>query len=166
MTMRRLPLITFIVLAILCVAQAEYYYPLLPDTVASHFNGAGQPDAWSSKGTFVGIYLLVVVAITVLFLVISYAFPKIPPFLINLPNKDYWLSEERRRDTLSFLSGHFLWFASATLLLLLDIFHQAFKVHLGRAGALPHPILSLGLYLAISTIWCIWLFLKFKKIVK
>jgi len=118
--MRRLSLTVFLVLCILCVAQAVYYYPLLPDTVASHFNGAGQPDAWSSKATFVKIYLVATGLVAILFLAINFVMSKIPVSMINLPNKDYWLSEERRQDTFAFLSHYFLWFASATLLLLLD----------------------------------------------
>lgn len=31
---------------------AIYYFPRLPETIPSHFNGAGQPDEYSSKSTF------------------------------------------------------------------------------------------------------------------
>jgi uncharacterized membrane protein len=150
-------------MCILCVAQVAYYYPLLPETVASHFNRAGQPDAWSSKATFVRIYLAASGLVAVLFLVGSFAMSKIPVSLINLPNKDYWLSEERRQDTFAFLTRYLLWFASATLLLLLDIFHQAFQVHLAKANSLSHPVLSLGLYIGFSVTWSIGLFVKFGK---
>jgi uncharacterized membrane protein len=163
MVMRRLSLTVFLVLCVLCVAQAVYYYPRLPETVASHFNRAGQPDVWSSKATFVRIYLAVTGLVTILFLAVTFTMSKIPVSLINLPNKDYWLSEERRQDTLALLSHYFLWFASATLLLLLDIFHQSFQVHLGKAGALSHPMLSLGLYIGFSVIWSVSLFVKFGK---
>jgi hypothetical protein len=83
--------------------------------------------------------------------------------LINLPNKDYWLSSEHKQETFDFLFCYFLGFASATLLLLLDMIHQAFQVHLGRANTLSHPMLGLGLYVGFTVIWSIGLLMKFAK---
>ena len=136
--MRHISLLVFIILLALCIAQAVYYYPLLPDRVASHFGASGQPDAWSGKETFVKIYLVVAAFMAVLFPGIGLMLRKAPASLINLPNKDYWLSPERSQETVDVLSRQFLWFGSGTLLLLLDIFHQSFKVHLGKAQALEH----------------------------
>ena len=161
--MRKISLIVFIILLVLCIAHAAYYYPLLPDRVASHFGASGRPDAWSDKGSFVNIYLSVVAFIAVLFLGIGLLLRKIPTFLINLLNKDYWLSPERRQETIDVLSRQFLWFGSATLLLLLDIFHQSFRVHLGKAQALDHPWISIVAYVVFTTLWSIGLIVKFAR---
>ena len=48
------PKAVFIALVALAVAQAIFYYPQLPGTMASHFDGAGHPNGWSSKPVFVG----------------------------------------------------------------------------------------------------------------
>jgi uncharacterized membrane protein len=160
--MRKLSLIVFIILLLLCIAHAAYYYPLLPDRVASHFGASGQPDAWSSKVSFVKIYVIVVVFMAVLFPGIGLILRMIPVALINLPDKDYWLLPERRQETIAFLSRQFLWFGSATLLLLLDIFHQSFRVHLGKAQALEHPWASVVAYVLFTTFWSIALIVKFK----
>lgn len=54
--------------AILCLligvflAQIVYYYPNLPENVASHFNGSGEPAGWMSRQNFVifeGVLLLI-----------------------------------------------------------------------------------------------------------
>jgi uncharacterized membrane protein len=39
------------------VVYSFYYYPVLPETMATHFNGSGNPDGWSSKslGAFIGL---------------------------------------------------------------------------------------------------------------
>jgi hypothetical protein len=139
----------------LCIAQVAYYYPLLPDRVTSHFGASGQPDAWSSKESFVKIYLIVVAFIAVL--------RKTPTSMINLPNKDYWLSPECAEETIDVLWRQFLWFGSATLLLLLDIFHQSFRVHLGKAQALEHPVASIVGYVLFTTLWSIGLIAKFMR---
>jgi uncharacterized membrane protein len=161
--MRKTSLIVFVILLLLCIAQVAYYYPLLPDRVASHFGASGRPDAWSSKETFVTIYLIVVAFIAVLFPGIGLVLRKIPTSLINLPNKDYWLLPERREETIAVLSRQFLWFGSATLLLLLDIFHQSFRVHLGQAQGLEHPVSSIVAYVAFSVFWSIGLIVKFMR---
>lgn len=160
--MRKISLIVFIVLLLLCITHAAYYYPLLPDRVASHFGASGRPDAWSGKWSFVKIYIIVVAFIAVLFPGIGLILRKIPASLINLPNRDYWLSLECRQETVVALSRQFLWFGSATLLLLLDMMHQTFSVHLGKAQALEHPWISIVAYVVFTTLWSIALIVKLK----
>ena len=43
-------------------AQVAYYYPQLPDTVASHFDLAGNVDGTASKQTFVTLAAVVIAA--------------------------------------------------------------------------------------------------------
>lgn len=161
--MKRLSLTVFLALCALCVAQAVYYYPRLPETVASHFGLNGQPDAWSSKTFFVAFYLVMTGICVGLFVGVTLAMPKIPVWAINLPNKDYWLSEDRKQSTFDFLFHYFLWFASATLVFLLHTFHQAFQVHLGKADGLTHPLLSVGIFIGFSVVWSLGLLVKFGR---
>ena len=153
----------FIIVLLLCLGHAAYYYPLLPDRVASHFGPSGRPDAWSSKDTFVSIYLFAVAVIAVLFSGIGFMLRRTPASLINLPNRDYWLSPGRSDETIGLLSRQFLWFGSATLLLMLDIFNQSFQVHLGRAQTLGHPVASIVVYILFSVLWSTWLIAKFRR---
>jgi hypothetical protein len=159
--MFRIALYLFFALTVVSIVHAFYYYPRLPDVVASHFSISGQPDAWSSKGFFIGIYIIAVVMNALIFLGITFGINKIPDSMLNLPHKVYWLSEERRQGTFDFFNQYFLWLGIATCLLLLDIFHQTFNVHLGNASSLQHPWMSLGLYLLFSIGWCVGLFFKF-----
>ena len=161
--MRKTAVPLFILLLLLCIAQVTYYYPLLPDRVASHFGASGRPDAWSSKESFVKIYFIVIAFIAVLFPGIGLMLRKAPTDLMNLPNKGYWLSPERKEETVDVLSRQFLWFGSATLLLLLDIFHQSFRVHLGKAQALDHAWISIVVYVLFTTFWSIALIVKFMR---
>ena len=163
MTKRRVSLVVFLVLCALCVIHALYFYPQLPDKVASHFGPSGQPDAWSSKASFVTFYMIVAGVLAILFLGISFGMSKIPLSLINLPNKDYWLSPDRKRETFDFIFHYFLWFASATFVLLIAMFHQSFRVHLGKAKSLEYPMLSVGIYIVFTILWCIGLYVKFCK---
>lgn len=153
----------FVIALLLCIAHAAFYYPLLPDRVASHFGVSGQPDAWTDKDSFMKIYIGVIVFTAALFPGIGFILRRTPVSLMNLPNKDYWLAPERRQGTIDLVSRQFLLFGSATLLLLLHIFHQSFRVHLGIAQQLEHPIASIGAYLIFSLFWTIGLLLRFMR---
>ncbi len=162
--MRNISRIIFVIVLLLCIGQAFYYYPLLPNRVASHFGASGMADAWSDKETFIKIYIFFVVFIGILFSIIGLVIRKLPDSMINLPNKDYWLSLGHRQKTIDFLARQFLWFGSATLLLLLDVFHQSFNVDLGKAQALSHPAASIAVYIGFSLLWSVILISKFMRL--
>lgn len=50
---------------------------------------------------------------------------RLPPALINLPNKDYWLAPERREATLRLLGDHMRWLGLMLLLLFAGLYGQA-----------------------------------------
>ena len=97
------PSLTIILgLIALALLQAVFYYPQLPDTIATHFAGNGEPNGWSSKSTF----FLLMIGIMV-FIGISLG-PSVlwlwQPGLVNLPNRDYWLAPERNEQTKQFFA--------------------------------------------------------------
>jgi uncharacterized membrane protein len=163
MSMRRLSLAVFLVLCVLCVAHAAHYYPRLPEKMASHFDASGQPDAWSSKTQFFSIYFGIVGFMVLLFLGISFGISRTPVSWINLPNKDYWLSEGHKQKTFDFIRYYFLWFASVTLVFFLIITHQVFQVNLGNTTSLLHPMLDIAIYVGFVVVWIIYLLVKFSR---
>ena len=85
-----------IVLAVLAGgAIAAWYWPALPERVASHFDGAGRPNGWSSKESFVGLMLGMTVFHAALFLGIEQLVRRAPAKWINLPHKEEWLAPAR-----------------------------------------------------------------------
>ncbi len=56
---RRMMLVLPILLLAILIGYVIEIWKWLPDRVACHFNLAGAPDDWSSKGTFVAIFLIV-----------------------------------------------------------------------------------------------------------
>lgn len=162
MNKRTISLAALIVLAACCTAHALYYYGMLPQRVAAHFNAAGMADGWADKQTCILIYLTVVVLCTVLFLLFAVVVQRLPASKINLPDKERLLSPQREGRTRDLLSCGFAWLGAATLLFLMDIFHQSFQVALGAAG-LSHPVLSIGLYMAFGICGSIGLLVQLMK---
>ena len=163
MNKRTSAIVVFVFLCIGCLAHALYYYPQLPDQVAHHFGASGQPDAWGSKMNFLIIYLVTVAIMAATFLGAGLVIPRIPDSQISLPRKDYWLAPERRQQTLDYVLQQLLWLGSLTMLLLLDMFHQSFRVHLGKATSLDHFWVTMGVYLVLTGMWCIAFYRKFNR---
>ena len=156
----RLSFLVFAVICVLCLLQAGWYYPQLPASVASHFGPTGHPDAWWGKAPFFGCSVAVIVGLAALF---AFQMPRLPLPLMRLPHAAFWLSTERRGCTFDLLVASSLWFASATMLLVFDLFHQVFQVQMGIVQTLPHPILSLGIYISFVTILTTGLLVTFLR---
>ena len=155
-----------IALLVVIALQFVYYYPRLPDRVASHFDARGVPNDWSSKGAFFAIMGCVIALIALIFVGFGLWLPKMPVSMMNLPHKRYWFAPERREETLSVLSGYMYWFGAATLAFMAGIFQQTFEANLNPGRPLDQPWLYLGPYLAVTVVWTVFLLRRFSRIPK
>ena len=126
----------FWLLVVATVLHMIYYYPLLPDRVASHFDGSGRPNGWSGKNTFFSIYAAVVILLAFIQIMTRLSSAKMPVSLINLPNRDYWLAPERRAESMAVLMKYLSVFWSATLFFLMGTMQLAIEVNLGWSRGL------------------------------
>jgi uncharacterized membrane protein len=83
----------------------------LPPTVASHFDAAGQPNAFMSRSGYVRFMLCLAVGLPVIVVVILRSVYSRATDL-KLPNREYWLAPERLERTRAFLVAHGVWFGS------------------------------------------------------
>jgi len=58
----------FLALIALAIAQIVYYYPQMPAVVASHFDGLGAANDWSSKKGLFGLYAAILVMLVGVFI--------------------------------------------------------------------------------------------------
>jgi uncharacterized membrane protein len=150
----------FISLAVLLVVQGLFYYPRLPETMASHFNAGGTPNGFQSKAIF---FLMLYAILLVVGGFLAFGVPAListRPQIANLPNKAYWLAPERREATLAFLAAHFTWFGSAVLALGNAIVFQVIRYHLEHQPALPSSSMWVILlsFLLFVLFWMVTLF--------
>jgi uncharacterized membrane protein len=103
-----------------------WYWPQLPDQIATHFDGQGKPDDLISKltATFLSSGMLTILPL--FFLGISKLIRRLPTSTINLPNREFWLAPERRDETLSWMTGWMLWFTTAITLFMASLNHLTF----------------------------------------
>lgn len=147
---------------LLCAAHTLFFWPRLPEEVASHFAFDGTPNGHSSRGEFValtmGINLLVAILIGTLAATIRY----IPNSMINLPNKAYWLHEERRETALANVQFMLLVVAATTAVFLQTIFHLICTVNMQAELSPLRIYVPLGIFLAAISLIIAWSFWRFR----
>ncbi|MBD3183215.1 DUF1648 domain-containing protein [Candidatus Poribacteria bacterium] len=87
---------------IIIVWQALWSYYILPERMVSHFDESGNPDGWSSKSSFMLLWYITILILQLVWLIplllMRLSLKKLPVWMINVPNKDYWFSNEERKE--------------------------------------------------------------------
>lgn len=154
----------FIALVAASVVQVLIYYPQLPDQVASHFGGDGQPNGWSPKETFFIIDLATMALMALVFLFLPKSLSRFSDKSMSLPNKDYWLAPERREKTFEIIQDQMCWFGSATVVFLICIFQLVIEANLNPPAALSSGFMFLFIaYMAYTGWWVVKFIAKFMR---
>jgi len=136
----------------------------LPEPFASHFGRGGQPDAFTSK---IGFLVAMVVfgggSVAVVFaspLLLRLA----PEKLISLPNRDYWLAtDERRNEAMNRIGGVMGWIGAATTALLVVATELTVRANLERANLDEATFIAfLAAYFAFVTVAVVQTFRIFR----
>jgi uncharacterized membrane protein len=144
------PLQLFLLLVVVHAAQLVWYGPRLPAVVASHFNVAGEPDAWMSRAAFLGVLGGLSAFYLALFVGIAALVRRAPAALVNLPHRDYWLAPERAAASREAIVAEMYAIAAATQALTLVLTQLTFAVALGHRETLGGAAWwALALYLAV-----------------
>lgn len=159
----RLSRIVFCFLGMTFLAQILYYYPNLPDQMASHFNSSGQPDSWMPKQNFLILEVIILVLILAEFFLLPLLLEKIPKSLVNLPNKDHWLSVENRPITFAAIRQYFEWFSVGLLFLFIAINEMVFRANLAKQPLTNSVWIILVFFLVFVTIWLLKFTFQFRK---
>lgn len=151
---------------LLVVLQVFIYYPQLPTIVASHFARDGQPNGWSSKQGFFRLYFIVFGIVVATFFLLPRVLRRLPIALINIPNKQYWLAEERREHTLLFLQHGMNWFGIVTACFLLAVIQLVIHANLYSAEHLASSTLVflMGAYYLYLAGWILSFWRRFRRV--
>jgi uncharacterized membrane protein len=155
--------IGLIVLAV--VVQSIHYYPLLPPVMASHFGGNGEPNGWSSRESFFLLYYGIGLTTFIVFVFMPSLLKRVPASMINLPNREYWLSEENKPRAIRMIEDQMRWVAAATLGLMVIIVQIAILANLGAAARTTTRAfwLALGAYGVFMAIWLVGFRRRFSR---
>jgi uncharacterized membrane protein len=127
----RLPRSVYMVLFLANLLIMAYYYPQMPQRMASHFAADGRVNGWQSRQAFFVIMFLVSAASAVVCFLAPRQIAARANARINLPNQDYWLAPEHREATMRFISATMAWFGSCLLFVLIAGTILALRANLG-----------------------------------
>lgn len=135
------------------IGLAIFGWMQLPEKVASHFDAAGQPDGWMSKTKFLAIMLAVHGFVVVTMLFVGRVMRYTPVSLLNFPNRDYWLAEQRREATIAETENMMAWIAAGSAIFIDVMFWFALEANLDQGQELN----STATWIAVG-ILLVWLF--------
>ena len=81
--------LVFFALIALAIIQIVFYYPRMPDVVASHFDGLGAPNDWSGRNGFFGLYAAMLAILILVFVYAPRWSEKRARFGMKIPNREY-----------------------------------------------------------------------------
>ena len=155
----------FYLIIILSLIEAAYFYNLLPERTAIHYNIKGQPDSWNSKTAIILINVGVVIFMALLFRVLIFFIRKIPEGLINLPNKYYWLAEIRKEETYEVINNFLFWTVDITLLFFVFLFYLIYQANINHGASIAPDIwIVMIVYIIALSILTIKFYKHFNKV--
>lgn len=146
----RLPRLVYTVLFLADLLIMAYFYPQMPQRMASHFAADGHVNGWQSREAFFVIMFLVTSASALVCFLAPRQIAARTNARINLPNRDYWLAPERREATMRFISATMAWFGSCLLFVLIAGTFLALQANLRPDGRFNSEamLVVLGVFLA------------------
>lgn len=124
---------------ILMVSCLVYFWPLLPETIPTHFGFSGAPDDWGSKNTLFllpGLGLILYISLTVVGF-----FPHTYNYLWAITEKNARLQYKLAKALMGWLKVEIIW-------LFLYITWKTILVSLGRSAGLG--IVFLPIFMAVT----------------
>lgn len=130
---------------------------LLPDRVATHFGAGGAADAWGSAQNSALFMMAVHVALFVLFVTAPRIIKAVPPWMVNLPHRDYWLTPEHRDEAAQRLSTMLDEFGSALYIFFIVAGILTIKANLSDPVVLNEPIFLAATFVYLTyAAWWVW----------
>lgn len=128
----RLGRILIYVLIGFILAQGVFFYPNLPQLLASNFDGAGNPNGWMSKEAFLSLEAGLLTFILGAFALVPFVMARAPHSVINLPRRDFWLASERKAETVLTIRKYFEWFSVLLIALFIAVNHIVFLTNISK----------------------------------
>ncbi len=132
----KIPWLVVVTAIIGSLILAAVFWAKLPDEMASHFNAAGQPDGWMAKTTFLAVMILVQAGMGGMLYGIGCLIRILPISMVNIPNREYWLADERKDQTLRESESMMAWIAAGTAIFMLAIFWLTLDANIHKEKAL------------------------------
>jgi len=135
----------------------------LPARMASHFGPSGQPDGFMPRDGFFIFYFGVFGLVIALFMTMPAVLDRIPRELVNIPHREYWLTDERWPDAMERMSGWMAWFGVGLAVLAAAVLQVVLRSNLQQMPLDNGVMLVLiGGFFAFTFYWLFALYRAFR----
>lgn len=137
----------------------------LPDPVASKFNADGHATSYMSRDAYRTFMTAFTLLIPLALLALQVWLPRVKPRMVSIPNRDYWLADERRPQTLSYLERHTLIFGSTPPLFFAGMHWLIMQANTRVPPQLDNPpfLLMTGVFVVCVLVAAVTLSLHFRR---
>ena len=142
-----------------------YFYPILPESVPSHFGSNGKATSFSSKEMMIGSHLAVIGVLLVIFGIVGALLKNGKASYINVPNREYWFAPERRAQSSNDVLSLLLWIFCSVLALMLLVFYSKAEsaiLETNKLGAAFY--IGLAFFLLFDMFVVIYLIVRFSTL--
>jgi hypothetical protein len=131
--------------------------------VPVHFGWSGAPDRWGTPLELLSVHACVISFATALFSSLPQLIRWAPAALINLPNKQYWLTPENREIAAAKFAGwsNIMGTAINGLMIALQLLLWPSRVSNDSAPSLGFWFV-LVTFVAFTVCWCAWLIAAYR----
>lgn len=156
--------ILFLALVLTALGQAAWQHDRLPERVATHFNAAGYPDGWLSRGQQTAWHIGTVLFLAAVFQGIVWLQPRLPKEYVNIPHRDHWLAPERAAATHAWIGGTVLLLGCGLMGFFIALFHLLYRANLSGQPRLGPAVWWLtGVLLATTGLALVALVARFRR---
>lgn len=142
----------------------HHFWPELPEQVATHWDAGGEADDWMARGAFYRVFTIIALASVGAMVAVSFGVTALPPSLVNIPGKDYWLAPERRQATMAIVRIMLLEGTNGTVAFLLVVLWSILRANADGNGELPAMFFwALVAYFLAVIVWTIALIVRFRR---
>ena len=129
----------------------------LPERVATHFAGRGEPNAWQPQADYVRFILICGATVPAMVLATSSLIQLGNGWGLNIPHKDYWLAAERRGQTFAFVRRQCSALALLLIAFLAGVHYLILVANARSPVSLPSTLVLqiCGAFLAATLVWSV-----------
>ena len=137
---------------------------VLPDRVASHFGASGLADSFMTRSGYTTFMLCFVVAFPLVMAISLSGIFRRAGTSMNIPNRDYWLADNRRDSTVTFLVDHSVRLTIGLTVFLCFVHKLVVDANTRTPPALDNTAIinALVVFLTAVTLWVAWLYVAFR----
>jgi hypothetical protein len=163
--MRVHPILLFAVLLPAAAFRVSSLGAHLPGIVAVHFDGAGNANGFTTGDDCRRFMLSFTLGAPLFVVLVTALIPRLlPPSMVNVPNRAYWLAPARARQSVIFLSEQGVWFGCIFLAFLVCVDELIARANQTAPPAFPTRVFigSMVLFFAAIGVWAARMFRRFR----